>query len=134
MSVAQLGTRELEAAAAGQELGADFYASYLLALLCAGDVVNARFLWKRIPSQHTRFAPLLSREASRTQKRRNKRTTTATTKQRLCGLGLDVVVVLYLGADLLFLQQRYAEDCARGSGGFVEEEPQKPAHCSQGAG
>ncbi len=54
MSVAQYSARELEAAAGGQDLTADFYASYLLALLCAGDVVNARFLWKRIPSQHTR--------------------------------------------------------------------------------
>jgi hypothetical protein len=59
--------RELEAAAQGQQLSADFYASMLLLMLVEGEVRffflfmctslraqvgNARMAWKRVPSEH----------------------------------------------------------------------------------
>merc|ERR1711991_220970 len=44
--------RELEMAANGALMPADGYTTFLLLLLCEGDIVNARYVWKRIPSEH----------------------------------------------------------------------------------
>jgi hypothetical protein len=53
--VANYNLRELRAATDGNSLSADNYAAHLLALLCVGDLVNARFLWQRVPSQLQRL-------------------------------------------------------------------------------
>ena len=37
---------------AGQTMPADGYTTYLLLLLCAGDVMNARYVYKRMPTEY----------------------------------------------------------------------------------
>lgn len=43
---------ELQAAASGQILGPDFYATLLLLQIAEGEIANARMTWKRVPTEH----------------------------------------------------------------------------------
>lgn len=50
--------KELEAAASGILLPVDAYVNHLLLLLINGELVNARHLWKRVPSEHVKSTQL----------------------------------------------------------------------------